>query len=142
MPEVKVYCLPNLIVKVNLQHGVDESTKLVVEVLTMHSRRQLLQIMEKEDKRMNVYSVREAADKLGFDPSQVIRLLAKGGIKGKKLGRDWVVLELNYKRKRKPSPQLAQGLQPFTNFPVNFKSKKVFYTQDGRGSSPLLPSIE
>ena len=49
-----------------------------------------------------VYSVSEAAQKLGLDTSQVRRLLAKGEIKGKKLGRDWVVLELSYKRKRKP----------------------------------------
>ncbi len=39
---------------------------------------------------------------LGLDPSQVRRLLAKGEIKGKKLDRDWVVLNLDYKRKRKP----------------------------------------
>jgi len=49
-----------------------------------------------------MYSVKEAAGKLGLDPSQVRRLLAKGEIKGKKLGRDWVVLSLDYKRKRKP----------------------------------------
>jgi len=28
--------------------------------------------------------------------------ICSGAIKGRKLGRDWVVLELNYKRKRKP----------------------------------------
>lgn len=50
----------------------------------------------------NVYSVSEAADKLGLDTSQVRRLLAQGKIEGKKLGRDWVVLELSYKRRRKP----------------------------------------
>ena len=49
-----------------------------------------------------MYSVKEAAQKLGLDTSQVRRLLAKGEIKGVKLARDWVVLELNYKRKRKP----------------------------------------
>ena len=49
-----------------------------------------------------VYSVNEAAQMLGLDPSQIRRLLAKGEIKGKKLGRDWVVLSLDYKRKRKP----------------------------------------
>ena len=49
-----------------------------------------------------MYSVKEAAQKLGLDPSQVRRLLAAGEIKGKKLARDWIVLELNYKRKRKP----------------------------------------
>jgi len=50
----------------------------------------------------NVYSVNEAAQRLGLDPSQIRRLLAKGEIEGKKLGRDWVVLSLDYKRKRKP----------------------------------------
>jgi excisionase family DNA binding protein len=47
-----------------------------------------------------MYSVKEAAQKLGLDTSQVRRLLAKGEIKGKKLARDWVVLELNYKKKK------------------------------------------
>ena len=49
-----------------------------------------------------MYSVKEAAQRLGLDTSQVRRLLANGEIKGVKLARDWVVLELNYKRKRKP----------------------------------------
>ena len=49
-----------------------------------------------------VYSVKEAAEQLGLDPSQVRRLLAKGEIEGRKLGRDWVVLGLDYKRKRRP----------------------------------------
>lgn len=47
-----------------------------------------------------MYSVKEAAQKLGLDTSQVRRLLAKGEIKGIKLARDWVVLELNYKKKK------------------------------------------
>jgi excisionase family DNA binding protein len=50
----------------------------------------------------NIYSVSEAAERLGLDPSQVRRLLKSGDIKGKKLGHDWVVLSLDYKRKRKP----------------------------------------
>ncbi len=49
-----------------------------------------------------MYSVKEAAQRIGLDPSQVRRLLVKGEIKGKKLGHDWVVLSLDYKRKRKP----------------------------------------
>ena len=48
-----------------------------------------------------MYSVNEAAERLGLDPSHVRRLLAKGEIKGRKLARDWVVLRLDYKRKRK-----------------------------------------
>ena len=51
---------------------------------------------------IGMYSVKEAAQKLGLDTSQVRRLLAKGEIKGVKLARDWVVLDLSYKRKRKP----------------------------------------
>ncbi len=48
----------------------------------------------------DIYSVSEAAQKLGLDPSQIRRLLRSGEIKGKKWGRDWIVLELGYKRKR------------------------------------------
>jgi excisionase family DNA binding protein len=49
-----------------------------------------------------MYSVEEASKILGLDPSQVRRLLRSGEIKGKKWGRDWMVLELTYKRRRKP----------------------------------------
>jgi excisionase family DNA binding protein len=48
-----------------------------------------------------MYSVKEAAQKIGVDPSQLRRLLAKGEIRGKKLGHDWVVFNLDYTRKRK-----------------------------------------
>ena len=56
----------------------------------------------------SVYSVKEASRKLGLDPSQVRRLLKKGEIEGKKLGHDWVVLSLDYKRKRKPKRRAGQ----------------------------------
>ena len=49
-----------------------------------------------------IYSVEEASKHPGLDTSHISRLLAKGEIEGKKLGRDWVVLSLDYKRKRKP----------------------------------------
>jgi excisionase family DNA binding protein len=49
-----------------------------------------------------VYSVREAASKMGLSEQHTRLLLSKGEIKGKKLGRDWVVLSLDYKRKRRP----------------------------------------
>jgi len=48
-----------------------------------------------------MYSVKESAQKLELDTGQVRRLLAKGEIRGVKLGRDWIVLELSYKRKRR-----------------------------------------
>jgi len=49
-----------------------------------------------------MFSTKEVAQKLGLDPSKVRRLLAREEIEGNKLGRDWVVLSLDYKRKRKP----------------------------------------
>ena len=49
-----------------------------------------------------MYSVREAVSKLKISDSHCRRLLESGMIKGKKLGHDWVVLDLNYTRKRKP----------------------------------------
>jgi excisionase family DNA binding protein len=58
-----------------------------------------------------VYSVKEAAEKLGLDGSQVRRLLAKGDIKGKRLGHDWVVLSLDYKRKRSPKTKKGERLK-------------------------------
>ena len=51
---------------------------------------------------MSVYSVSEAAEKLGLSRDHVKLLARKGLIKAKKVGRDWVVLDLNYTRKRKP----------------------------------------
>jgi excisionase family DNA binding protein len=49
-----------------------------------------------------MYSVKEAAAKLGVTDRHVRLLLAAGEISGRKLGHDWVVLSLEYERKRKP----------------------------------------
>lgn len=49
-----------------------------------------------------MYSTKDAADKLGLSQTQVRLLVRQGIIEGKKIGRDWVVLDLNYKRKRRP----------------------------------------
>ena len=49
-----------------------------------------------------MYGTKEAAERLGFSQAHVKLLARKGVIKAKKLGRDWVVLSLDYKRKRKP----------------------------------------
>jgi excisionase family DNA binding protein len=49
-----------------------------------------------------IYSVKEAAQRLGISDSHCRRLLEAGRIKGKKLGHDWVVLNLDYKRRRRP----------------------------------------
>lgn len=49
-----------------------------------------------------MYSVKEAAQKMGISERHLRLLLQTREIKGKKLGRDWIVLDLNYTRKRKP----------------------------------------
>jgi hypothetical protein len=49
-----------------------------------------------------MYSVREAAGQMGVSERHLRLLLESGQVEGKKLGRDWVVLSLDYKRKRKP----------------------------------------
>jgi hypothetical protein len=48
-----------------------------------------------------MYSVKEAAMKLGTSDRRVRFLFKEGRIEGKKLGHDWVVLSLDYQRKRK-----------------------------------------
>ena len=58
---------------------------------------------------ISTYSIREAAQKLGLDTSQIRHLLAKGQIKEVKLARDWVVLDLSRERKRKPKTKRELG---------------------------------
>ena len=48
-----------------------------------------------------MYSTKETAEKLGLSQDHVKLLARKGIIKAKKIGRDWVVLDLNYVRERK-----------------------------------------
>ena len=45
---------------------------------------------------------KEAAEILGLSQDYVRRLLEQGKLKGKRVGNSWVILELNYQRKRKP----------------------------------------
>ncbi len=47
-------------------------------------------------------STREAAEKWGLSQDHVRRLLEQGKVQGKRIGNSWVVLEQDYKRKRKP----------------------------------------
>jgi len=49
-----------------------------------------------------MYSTKEVAEKLGLSQSHIRLLARKGIVEAKKVGRDWVVLDLNYTRKRKP----------------------------------------
>lgn len=53
-----------------------------------------------------MYSVKEAAEKLKISEQHLRYLLANGEIEGKKISRDWVVLSLDYKRKRKPKRRI------------------------------------
>ena len=55
-----------------------------------------------------MYSVTEAAQKMGISERHLRLLLKSGQIEGKKLGHDWVVLSLDYKRKRKPKRRVEQ----------------------------------
>lgn len=47
-----------------------------------------------------MYSTREAAEKLRLSQDHIKLLARQGKIEAKKIGRDWVVLSLDYKRKR------------------------------------------
>ena len=49
-----------------------------------------------------ILGTKEAAERIGISQDHLRRLLEKGEVKGKKLGRDWVVLSLDYQRKRRP----------------------------------------
>jgi transposase InsO family protein len=49
-----------------------------------------------------MYSVKEAARMMKVSEQHLRYLLAKGAVEGKKLSRDWVVLSLEYQRKRRP----------------------------------------
>jgi excisionase family DNA binding protein len=55
-----------------------------------------------------MHSVKEASVKLGISERRLRQLLAEGRIEGKKLGRDWVVLSLDYKKRRKPKRKKTQ----------------------------------
>jgi excisionase family DNA binding protein len=48
-----------------------------------------------------MWSVTQAAQILGISVQRVRRLLAEDRIKGQKMGRDWVVLELSYTRRKR-----------------------------------------
>ncbi len=62
----------------------------------------------------NIYNTKEAAAQLNLSEAHVRRLLEGGQIAGKKLGRDWIVFNLDYKRKRKPKGYRKQALSKLT----------------------------
>lgn len=66
---------------------------------------------------MEIYSVDEAADALAISVRRVRKLLEENRIKGKKLGRDWAVLSLEYtkrvrgrKRKEQSKKESRKGI--------------------------------
>ena len=56
-----------------------------------------------------MHSTKEAAEKLGLSQDHVRLLCRKGIIEAKKLGHDWIVLSLDYERKRKPRTGKGEG---------------------------------
>jgi len=54
--------------------------------------------MQMED----MYTTKEAGDKLKLSQAHIRRLLESGQLSGKRLGHAWIVFSLDYKRKRKP----------------------------------------
>ena len=49
-----------------------------------------------------MYSTKQAAEKLGLSQDHVRLLARTKQIEAKKLGRDYIILSLNYTRKRQP----------------------------------------
>ena len=49
-----------------------------------------------------MYGTKEAAEKLGLSQPHVRLLTRTGVIQAKSIGRDWVILSLDYQRKRRP----------------------------------------
>jgi excisionase family DNA binding protein len=49
-----------------------------------------------------LYSTKEAAERLGLSPDHIKRLARDSLIDAKKVGHQWVILSLKYERKRKP----------------------------------------
>ncbi len=68
---------------------------------------------------VTMYSTREAAEKLGLSQDHVRLLARKGILEAKRLGHDWVILDLNYTRRRRPKEGeelLGQLRQPSVTF--------------------------
>jgi excisionase family DNA binding protein len=57
----------------------------------------------------SLYSVQEAAFKMGLSEQYLRALLANGEVRGRKLGRDWVILSLDYQRKRRPKTKKGEA---------------------------------
>jgi len=55
------------------------------------------------------YYTSETTKIMGISPVHLRYLSGKGEVEGKKLGHDWVVLSLDYKRRRKPKTSRKEG---------------------------------
>ena len=49
-----------------------------------------------------MYTTYEASRLLGISERQIRTLLKQGKLDGQRVGRDWIISKLNYKRKRRP----------------------------------------
>ena len=58
-----------------------------------------------------IYTTQEAAKELGLEVSHVRRLLIQGKIKGRKWGRDWQVLSLDYQPMKKPKTKKGEKVK-------------------------------
>ena len=81
---------------------------------------------------MRIYSVDEAADALAISVRRVRKLLEENRIKGKKLGRDWAVLSLEYTkkvrgRKKKERPKKEEGEEIIKNEYSQFNKYGSWY---------------
>ena len=50
-----------------------------------------------------MWSVNEAARLMNLSGQRVRKLLSEGRIKGKKIGSTWVIFELSYTRRKRPT---------------------------------------
>jgi len=58
---------------------------------------------------MKIYSTKQAAELMGLSQKMITYLLRRGKLKGRKLGHDWVVLDLHYDRPTKGRPKRKGG---------------------------------
>ncbi len=86
-----------------------------------------------------MYSTKEAAQKLGLSEDHVRLLARKGVIESTKLGRDWVVLSLDYKRKRVPKGgRVMPTVRVKLDFTINIGSR----APRTRGESVVVQLLE
>ena len=69
---------------------------------------QAAKILDETEYSERIYSVKDAAQRMRISDSHLRRLLEEGKVRGKKLGHDWVVLGLRYRRKRRPKGRAEQ----------------------------------